>query len=466
MTDLFQPSAPVVLWHVTLPPLGQGATGLPVISDADSFNVVFAGPWVQVGKIDNLMAYANFGPLDTASGLMEIQSSDDGETVLNNSSAVAIPAGGTGSSVLTWAADIEAGQYVRVAVALEGGQSVFALSATLLTVPGLASAGGDSGGSIESVASDSLAVSDGTGPNVDIELAITSESLTVTMPEVGTFNIEISETGASLNTESDSAADIPLSADPTVVLTTADLAVGTWLVVATGYAAITNTSQITLQAIEGTATAALTGGTECLVGASGDTFAPAFQPFALSFLAVVSEEGTLEFSASVNNLDMDFDLLGYVAVQIDPIPIGASLSLGDQADFAGGAFNPVPLDGDTHVITAEGASEPPSWLDATNGTIVTPGLYAILIEAGPETAPTTPGLFVFAVAATGASAFPSVQWGPLDGMNAADVALCAQMVVALGEGDVPFSTECTVGASAADLTGTLLAQVTVTQLAF
>lgn len=151
MTDLFIPPSPVLIWSRTSPPLGQGASGTPVLAQG----AVLSSPWVPIGAL-TIKGYGFLGVNDTSDGVvLYVQNGVDGQNPDTTGPSVDVPAGGGGSSgfstVTSAVGDGEA--YARIVLDNSGGDAdVYAFSLSLFTVPALESS--NSGGSAPSTDTD------------------------------------------------------------------------------------------------------------------------------------------------------------------------------------------------------------------------------------------------------------------------------------------------------------------------
>lgn len=118
---------------------------------------------------------------------------------------------------------------------------------------------------------------------------------------------------AVLSEDAGSVTDVSVpDSGTTIVLTTASLAVGKWLVAATGFANLAASGEVDIVVAEATATATFAGGTESnpSIGAGG------LVPFALNFVATVTVAGTIKFNATSTPSGNSIDLLGYTALRV------------------------------------------------------------------------------------------------------------------------------------------------------
>lgn len=140
---MFLPPAPVLIWSATLPPLGQGASGTPVLAAG----ATYTSPWIPIDAL-TVMAYGFVGESDTGSAALEVQTGN-GHAEDNHGPVVALPAGGAGSAFSIWTnslGNIQNGSnaFARISIVNEG-DDIFALSLSLFTVPGLFSENGGGG---------------------------------------------------------------------------------------------------------------------------------------------------------------------------------------------------------------------------------------------------------------------------------------------------------------------------------
>lgn len=137
---MFLPPAPVLIWSETLPPLGQGASGTPVLAAG----AIYTSPWIPVGA-NVFIGYGVVGVDDTGSATLVVEINNDGDFSPDVTSPIVdIPAGGGGSPVAI--VTNNPGQkalYARLSVTNEEGDvDIFALSLSLFALPELSSSNG------------------------------------------------------------------------------------------------------------------------------------------------------------------------------------------------------------------------------------------------------------------------------------------------------------------------------------
>lgn len=133
----------------------------------------------------------------------------------------------------------------------------------------------------------------------------------------GNITDERTYTAPQLTHAAGSATSVVLSGTPVAALTTASLAVGSWLVNVTGFGPVATSDQIDVTVAAGTATASFTGATECTVGTDGSGFLASLQPLAMTFVAVVTVAGTIKINGQSSGVSgTQIDLIGYTALRV------------------------------------------------------------------------------------------------------------------------------------------------------
>lgn len=281
----------VSIWPFTGPPTeGEFPKGWLGVDNTSAIWVCTVagepGTWVELGAVGP----AGGWPTNNGSGAGNLEAeTGSGDTIGyklhdQGSGGIALQVSGTGQLIL-----------------FDNGAEGIQLSST-----------GSDG--IEISANDAIAINTSGGP-LTAEVSGGSGALEIANAGTGGIAITPGSGGmtAVLSEDAGSVTDVSVpDTGTTIVLTTASLAVGKWLVSATGFANLAASGEVDIVVAEATATATFAGGTESnpSIGAGG------LVPFALNFVATVTVAGTIKFNATSTPSGNSIDLLGYTALRI------------------------------------------------------------------------------------------------------------------------------------------------------